>query len=39
MAALDSILQLRRKFLFVNWKMAFNVIAVKKKMLQVEERE
>lgn len=31
MAVLDSILQLYRKVLFVDWKMAFNVIAVKKK--------
>lgn len=30
MAVLDSILQLYRKVLFVDWKMAFNVIAVKK---------
>lgn len=30
MAVLDSIFQLCGKFLFVNWKMAFNLIAVKK---------
>lgn len=38
MAVLDSILQLYRKVLFVDWKMAFNVIAVKKKCYRWKNR-